>query len=219
MEQFNLDTWLQDKSRKVVTRSGYNVRILCTDQRGNMPIVALVEFETLDVVQLFYKDGKNESHMEYDLFFAADEEKLNNIIDELKSYLEKTPKEQVEKDWKEIQDWYAQHFTNEKHNEKEELTEFEKRFIELIRFWMSGNTNPEENLIQSRFDAKELLDLARKEIFKDLPKWKKATEYKDFEINEACILNDDIYPIIATNVNIGEYYLELDELKNLPLEE
>ena len=54
MEQFNLDTWLQDKSRKVVTRSGYNVRILCTDQRGNMPIVALVEFETLDVVQLFY---------------------------------------------------------------------------------------------------------------------------------------------------------------------
>lgn len=74
MRQFNLEEWLKDKSRKVVTRSGHNVRILCTDQRGNMPIVALVEFETLDGVQMFYSDGKNESHREYDLFFA-DEKK------------------------------------------------------------------------------------------------------------------------------------------------
>ena len=53
-------------------------------------------------------------------------------------------------------------------DEEEELTKFEKRFIELIRLWMSGNTNPEENLTQSRFDAKELLELARKELEKDI---------------------------------------------------
>lgn len=75
MKQFSLEKWLQNKSCKVVTRSGHNVRILCTDQRGNMPIVALVEFETLDGVQMFYSDGKNESHREYDLFFADEEEK------------------------------------------------------------------------------------------------------------------------------------------------
>lgn len=67
-------------------------------------------------------------------------------------------------------------------------------------------------------DLQTAYDMGKQDALKDLPKWKKATEYKDFKINEACILDDDIYPIIATNVNIGEYYLELDELKNLPLE-
>ena len=68
-------------------------------------------------------------------------------------------------------------------------------------------------------DLQTAYSMGKQDALKDLPKWKKAAEHKDFEINEACILNDDIYPIIATSVNIGEYYLELDELKNLPLEE
>lgn len=79
MKQFSLDKYLENPSRKVVTRSGHNVRILCTDQRGNMPIVALVEFETLDGVQMFYSDGKNESHREYDLFFADEEDGLTEF--------------------------------------------------------------------------------------------------------------------------------------------
>jgi hypothetical protein len=190
MQQFNLDKWLQDKSRKIVTRSGHNVRILCTDQRGNMPIVALVEFETLDGVQLFYHDGKNESRREYDLFFA-DEEKLNSIIDELKSYLEKTPKEQVEKDWKEIQDWYTQHFTNEKHNKEEKLTEFEKELQIIISDASHWTSDDGSISTYCQFGDKEikkisgqLLDLARKEIEKENSGFKPKFTYNEKDYSE-----------------------------------
>lgn len=33
MEQFNLDIWLQDRSRKIVTRDGRPVRIVCWDAK------------------------------------------------------------------------------------------------------------------------------------------------------------------------------------------
>lgn len=34
MEQFNLEKYLANPKRKVVTRDGRNVRIICTDQKG-----------------------------------------------------------------------------------------------------------------------------------------------------------------------------------------
>ena len=44
MKQFNLEEYLKNPSRKVVTRGGRNVnRILCTDMKGDYPIVAVVE--------------------------------------------------------------------------------------------------------------------------------------------------------------------------------
>ena len=43
MEQFSLEKYLANPSRKVVTRDGKNVRILCTDAMGDYPLVALVE--------------------------------------------------------------------------------------------------------------------------------------------------------------------------------
>ena len=288
MEQFNLEEWLQDKSRKIVTRDGREVEILKTDFRGYKQIIGVVKNRDNkdDEVDQWDKEGNFRGifgESKYDLFFA-DEEKCNKILNELKSYLKSTPKEQVEKDWKEIQDWYSQHFTNEKYNEEEELTELQKTLEEdcdcYVNLYNDGKTREElrewikawcpriidlvrkeiekENsefkpkftynekdyselankLIEFRNNTplcsvsyrdgegrkiilhyeKEITDLVKEKILKDLPKWKKSTEYKDFEINEACILDDDIYPIIATNVNIGEYYLELDELKNLPLE-
>ena len=46
MKQFNLDEYLKNPSRKVVTRDGKNVRIVCTDKKGNdYPVVALIEWE------------------------------------------------------------------------------------------------------------------------------------------------------------------------------
>ena len=42
MEQFNLGKYLANPKRKVVTRDGRNVRIVCTDrQGGDHPILAL----------------------------------------------------------------------------------------------------------------------------------------------------------------------------------
>ena len=42
MKQFNLEEYLRDPNKKVVTRDGRNVRIICTDRRGgDHPILAL----------------------------------------------------------------------------------------------------------------------------------------------------------------------------------
>ena len=43
MEQFSLEKYLANPSRKVVTRDGRKVRVLCTDRKGDNPIIALVE--------------------------------------------------------------------------------------------------------------------------------------------------------------------------------
>lgn len=43
MKQFNLEEYLKNPSRKVVTRDGRNARIICTDAKGKYPIVALME--------------------------------------------------------------------------------------------------------------------------------------------------------------------------------
>ena len=77
MEQFNLEKYLKNPSRKVITRNGRNVRIICTDKKGyEYPIVALIEnkLEGFEGVLYYTKDGKytaNESSIS-DLFFAPE---------------------------------------------------------------------------------------------------------------------------------------------------
>ena len=77
MEQFSLEEYLKNPLRKVVTRSGRNVRIICTDKKGyEYPIVALIEnkLEGFEGVLYYTKDGEyiaNESSMS-DLFFAPE---------------------------------------------------------------------------------------------------------------------------------------------------
>ena len=43
MEQFSLEKYLANPSRKVVTRDGRRARIIYTDAMGDYPIVALIE--------------------------------------------------------------------------------------------------------------------------------------------------------------------------------
>lgn len=76
MEQFNLDTWLQDKNRKVVTRHGNPVRIVCWDRKHDFPIIALEECGNKEFVNFVTSDGKIDlSGLEdnHDLFFADKE--------------------------------------------------------------------------------------------------------------------------------------------------
>lgn len=77
MKPFNLEEYLKNPSRKVVTRDGRKVtRFLCTDARGRCPIVALVEnySSTVDTARQYTKDGRcSISGMEdTDLFFAPE---------------------------------------------------------------------------------------------------------------------------------------------------
>ena len=75
MKQFNLEEYLKNPSKKVVTKEGKTIkRILCTDARGNYPIVALIDEGLYDNALSYTKDGKlyaGESNV-YDLFFASE---------------------------------------------------------------------------------------------------------------------------------------------------
>lgn len=73
MKQFNLDEYLKNPSKKVVTRDGRNVKIHCTNYIGAQHIIAQVEGN--DYSSSFYGDGKytrdrDDSHL--DLFFAPE---------------------------------------------------------------------------------------------------------------------------------------------------
>ena len=77
MEQFSLEEYLANPSRKVVTRNGRNVRIVCTDKRDlDFPIVALIE--TIpggeEVTHSYTKDGRHYTDCSdiFDLFFASE---------------------------------------------------------------------------------------------------------------------------------------------------
>ena len=186
MEHFSLEKWLQDKSRKVVTRDGRSVRIVCTDSPIlHHPIVGFVEcdlFTWTDDGKVIYGDKCENKN---DLFFAED---------------------------------------------KEELTEFEKAiYIDIctIVTACNGNVYGDKELKPIvKGIAKELLDLARKELekeigdkcweaylkgeeetLKDLPKWKKITKSEQNYLAYGYLSHDG-------------YYLSIQELKDkLPKEE
>lgn len=72
MKQFNLEEHLKNPNRRVVTRDGESVRIMCTDYYGEKPIIAKIE--ECEYSYPFYEDGRfiigEESPR--DLFFAPE---------------------------------------------------------------------------------------------------------------------------------------------------
>ena len=76
MKQFNLEEYLANPSKKVVTRRGLNARIICTDRKDLIyPIVALIETKSGgESLQYYTKDGKYyvDDLYEDDLFFAPE---------------------------------------------------------------------------------------------------------------------------------------------------
>ena len=77
MKPFNLEEYLKNPSKKLVTKGGKTVkRILCTDARGNYPIVALIDGGSYDNALSYTKEGKfynrdTETSVN-DLFFAPE---------------------------------------------------------------------------------------------------------------------------------------------------
>ena len=74
MKEFNLEEYLKNPDREVVTRDGRKVRIICTDRKGDTPIIALVNDanDGQEYGYAFYSDGKffRDGVEELDLFFA-----------------------------------------------------------------------------------------------------------------------------------------------------
>ena len=73
MERFKLDEYLKDTSRKVVTRDGRNVRIVCTDMKGSAPIVAVIEeADNTENAFRYEPDGIMHGYHDIDLFFTPE---------------------------------------------------------------------------------------------------------------------------------------------------
>lgn len=77
MRQFNLEEYLENPNKKVITRSGNEARIVCTNRKSeNCPIVALIQDSTDDFEDAHYYTiygkwviGGDDS---MDLFFAPE---------------------------------------------------------------------------------------------------------------------------------------------------
>lgn len=74
MKAFNLEEYLKNPDQKVITRDGKPARIICTDKRGDKPVVALIpapdnkmEITFYTSNGFFYKDGMDNCD---DLMFA-----------------------------------------------------------------------------------------------------------------------------------------------------
>ena len=74
MKQFNLEEYLKNPSRKVVTRDGRSARIICTDFNNNSyPIIVEIQGETEP--ETVTKEGlviSRNCDSESDLFFAPE---------------------------------------------------------------------------------------------------------------------------------------------------
>lgn len=75
MEQFTLEKYLADPTRKVVTRDGRDVRIICTNRKsanGNFPVVALVSHDNAEIVLNYTRNGERLCDVDnlFELFFA-----------------------------------------------------------------------------------------------------------------------------------------------------
>ena len=92
MKRFSLEEYLKNPSKKVVTRMGRKVRIICTDREDSIyPVVALVKDDNrkLDILVAYTKDGIPAEYNEeyYTLFFVPEKKegwinlyKINSII-------------------------------------------------------------------------------------------------------------------------------------------
>lgn len=195
MEQFSLEKYLENPSRKVVTRRGNLVRILCTDRKHGEDILPIVFLEeSPDGIGEFLlscrADGTCDNYdTQYDLFFADEEEKL---------------------------------------------TEFEKELNRIVTAFSATHAYMDETEIHHY--SKGLLDLARKEIEKDIydngyrigyetgkeetlqsmPRWKKVIS--GLTRKE---LFDMMYKYIVTPFEGYKdyYYLDKADLEKLPKEE
>ena len=86
MIPFNLEEYTKNPLRKVVTRDGRNVRIICTNAKGNFPIIALVEtYNSTDVALRLSEDGHfyNDTRDSRDIFFVTEKQEgwINIYLD------------------------------------------------------------------------------------------------------------------------------------------
>ena len=89
MKQFSLEEYLKNPDRKVVTRNGLSVRIICTDRKDKWPIVALVTDDDTERVYPYLSNGAiyPDDSSRLDLMFApTKKEGWVNVFESIKGY-------------------------------------------------------------------------------------------------------------------------------------
>ena len=88
MKQFNLEEYIKNPSKKVITRDGKSARIICTNRKSEgYSVVALIEDKFIkgeEIIRSYTKEGKHYTNRqsEDDLFFAS--EKKEGYVNILK---------------------------------------------------------------------------------------------------------------------------------------
>jgi len=203
MEQFSLDKWLKDKSRKVTTRLGNReVRIICWNRKNNSnrPVITLMidpdgnEYTTFHTKNGFV-DEKEKYIDKRDLFFADEEEELTEFEKQLGVYIY-FPKLSCE------------------------FNEEEKKYIKDAANTLLNLARKELGLVDNtcgEYVLNEAYKQGKQDALKDLPKWKKAKENRvldwvvKFDKDGKIIVSDIIYK--------GEYFIMLKSLEILSKEE
>ena len=92
MKQFDLQEYLKNPNRKIITRDGKSVRIICTNRLDeNYPVIALINNEDSEICYSYTIFGQLHTNQnrdtELDLFFAPVKKsawinlyKMNSII-------------------------------------------------------------------------------------------------------------------------------------------
>ena len=88
MKRFNLTEYLKNPSRKVVTRNGKPVRILCTDFKNKIyPVLGAIDRGSIEDVQLYTVNGEFslDSENEEDIYLepVRKEGWINVFIDDM----------------------------------------------------------------------------------------------------------------------------------------
>lgn len=187
MEQFSLDKWLKDKSRKVVTRRGNPVRIICTDRKhgeDDLPIVFLEENNGGEFLLTCRNNGRCDNYdTQYDLFFADDGEKLTEFEKELQIIISE-----------------ASHWTSDDGSMStycqfgdKEIKKISAQVLDLARKEIKKEFKDEEyfRLITEHYKQ------GKQDALKDLPRLKKTKD---------CI--DPTIPIMYTNTPSMKSYIE-----------
>ena len=191
MKQFNLSEWLKDKSRKVVTRRGNPVRIICTDRKhgeDELPIVFLEECNGGEFLLTCKSDGRDGSSKDYDtpydLFFADEKNELTDFEKEILNLLNCA--------------------TPEGHGAPtiEKTKEYSQKLLDLAKKEIE-----KEDWRPSLRTYKNGYEQGKQDVLKRLPKWKKCGFHNNTSVVDGLLYYHD-------------YYIDYEELfEILPKEE
>lgn len=186
MKQFNLQEHIDNPNKKIVTRDGKNVRIICTDRKisnGDNIIGLAEDFDGIEKLLVCNNDGKEIYEQEnYDLFFADEEEELTEFEKEVKDLMNTCCNEIGEASI--TDDWAKEHAAI--------LFDLAKREIEK-----------EYKLVDKNKDEwAEGWNSCHEDLIKDIPKLEKG----DGDI-------DPMIPVIYTNAASMKTYIEYDGCK------